>query len=230
MKRLATKTHILAFVLSVLPWVSSTGLAQQEMNLRKQGITPYSVELKPLPTSMSFLGGNGTGSVGLGGEVFLSPNTAIVVGGSYADMNLPNNMTRKATDSNKNEPVPDKLIAYHISPGLRWYSSRAYESSWYGGAALGYSDIHGKYAFEDTTIDSKVSSVLPTLEAGYRWLFTNNFLVRLGAAVAGNMVTKHDETAVDKTSSYATDGEDKVKKINQTPVLAALDLGLGYAF
>jgi hypothetical protein len=206
--------------------LSSGAFAQQEMNLRAEGLRPYSAELKPLPTAISTVG-NGSGSFGVGAEALVSDKLAFFVDASYVDLDTPNNLVDKEKEANE-DPVPNTMFGYMVQPGLRWYGSPAV-SSWYGQLGVGYAESKGKYEYGNATIDSKSISTLPTLAAGYRWLFRNNMLLRLGAGASANLVQTHDESAVENTSDAAR-GEDKVSDLVKTPVLAAVDFGLGYAF
>ena len=205
--------------------LSTMASAQQEMAIRTEGVQPYSVELKPIPTILS--AAPGVASIGAGFESFFMPKVAFFGEASYLDAKLQGKVVGTAKDRNT-DPVPSKEIGYKGLLGARWYATPE-EHSWYAGGGVGYSDSSGKWEYKNEVVDSRLVSVLPTVQGGYRWLWNNNVLLRLGADVAlNNIQTRTNDAHSD--SIDAKDAEAKLKKIQDHVWLATVDLGLGYAF
>jgi len=204
----------------------ATTFAQEELKLRNEGIRPYTVEIKPLPTALSAV--PGIGSIGVGSELFFSSKSALFVDGQYTDANLPNRVLKQVKENNTGEPIPRTMIGYNVTSGVRFYSSPALHS-WYGALGVGYSELTGKWDYDDATVQSHIISVLPTVAAGFRWVFENNVILRLGANFSSNIVKSESTTAAEQTAT-AADGVKKVSNSERTPMLAAVDVGLGYGF
>jgi hypothetical protein len=199
------------------------------MTLRTEGIRPYTVELKPLPTALSAVPEAGAvGSIGLGAEIFQTKHMAWFGEGQYIDVNTPNNLTNRSKQANPSSPVPSEMHGYEWTAGARLYGTPEV-STWYGSLGVGYSDYAGTFNYQDTTIAAHTISILPTVAAGYRWMFDNNVLLRLGLDVASNQVKSRRADAESQTAN-AADGEHKVRNLERTPVLANLDFGVGYGF
>jgi len=223
MKRIHTTGLYAACALVFALTQTAFGQAGAEVSAER---APFAVELKPLPTAMSFE--QGVGAVGASAEAFFADKWAWFIGGAYTDMNLPNNLIQKGQNNNKNTPIPSDVIGYTYYTGARYYTDPLL-GSWYGDLGAGYAEQTGKWNYKGTLVDSRAVSVLPMVGAGYRWVFANRVLVRLGANVAYNNSKVDKATATEVTNNYQ-DAENKVYDTLKTPVLASLDLGLGYAF
>jgi hypothetical protein len=207
-------------------WISSAS-AQVETTktTRIQESNDVTVELKPIPLIANLV--PGVGSIGIGGEIFANENISIFSNLYYTDVNLPNRISGTMADRAE-DPVPDAMTSINVSLGGRFYGSPL-GSTWYTGAAVGYIDSTGKWEYEDVEINHSLSSVTIAVEGGYRWRWPNNVLVRLGGGLASNNIQSSSYTS-DSTSKNADDGKKKVKELNSMPVMAAVDLGLGYMF
>lgn len=177
-----------------------------------------SVEVKPLALMGSAI--PGIGAFGIGAEKFLDNNTAGFVDLSFmtADLNK-----RTVQDNDQKYALPDRVNSYGVDLGARYYGVPA-THTWYAGAKLGYNRSEGNWTYRDDTVRKEVAALTPGVEGGYRWLFTNGVLVRAGAGAAGNVVVG------EKTSEAKEETIDKVDKATKAPVVAKLDVGLGYAF
>jgi len=218
---------VAAFVLGLVASgqvMAQTSLSKVETAAREHRLN---VEIKPLPTILTALGQAQAGSLGLAAEAFVSPHYAAYIGGEYVDVRLSKDMVQRATDSYRNAIVPSKVLGYYIHPGVRYYTEPL-ASSWYAEGGVGYTARKEQYRYRDSFVKSQVQSILPNVGGGYRWLF-DRFLVRLGASAVGNSLVSRSEVPVEDTAE-AREGQKKVRDVNRVPVMAAVDLGLGYTF
>ena len=184
------------------------------------------LELKPLAAALSST--PGVGSAGIGAELGLNENMT-----SFADVyalnaNLP---SRLRNEGRENEvPVVQKMQGYSGDLGARYYGQPLGDDSWYGGVRLSYGYAKGQWGYQGEQIDQSVRTLSPGVEAGYRWIWTNNLLLRVGAGADSNLVQQNDASAVARETAVTSDAEDKVKGYAKVAVTPRLDMGLGYAF
>lgn len=203
---------------------AATASAQQEMNVRGQGVRPYTIEVQPISNTLSAVPGPG-----LGFEAFATERVSVFVNGTYADVDMDNTTINSIrARSGDDDAIPTVGYGYNAALGARWYSAPQ-RSSWYGGAGVGYSEMDSKWEVGDEVVKATVVSVVPGVSAGYRWLWDNNVLLRVGAGVASNNVQTKDFTDENDTAE-ARDAEDTVRDLATQPVIANMDFGIGYAF
>lgn len=205
---------------------AAPAIAQQEMNIRKQGVRPYSTEIKPVTTALSAI--PGIGGIGIGTEAFLTPKVSWFVDGTYMDVNLPGTTLKRAREAADDEPFPVHTYGYNVTTGARWYSSPA-TSSWYAGLGLGYAETNGKWESNDERVKVKTASTLPSVAAGYRILWSNNLLMRIGGGVASN-VNRTKDVVADGNTQAAKDAENKIDDRIDRNLVANVDFGFGYAW
>ena len=180
-----------------------------------------SVEVKPLPLALSVL--PGLGAAGIGVEQSAAPNVAVFGEGYLSTVDMTKRMLR---DNDKSTTaLPDRVNVYAVDVGARIYTVPQ-AHAWYAGGKVGYARNDGDWVYRDQTVSKRVDSVTPGVEGGYRWLFENGFLVRLGAGAGGNVIVA-EKTDSSKATSEAVD---KVDAITKPTFSGKLDLGLGYAF
>ena len=185
---------------------------------------PAAFEFKPLATTLDMVPGPG-----VAGEVFFADKVSVFLQGSYTDADLPGaRMKDYGVDSKKNA-VPIKGYGYGYAAGARWYNSPE-SDSWYADAGIGYSQHNATWEYKDQRVKGRLETVLPGVSGGYRWRWSNGFLVRLGAGIAANGVASSSAKAEDPASPDAKEAEKKVKNITTQATVGGVDLGLGYMF
>ncbi len=186
----------------------------------------FSAEIKPLPTLLSVI--PGVAGAGVGAEVMATSDTAIYTDLMYLDSNLSGASEAEAKDRAGDGLYPNKARAVNIDIGGRFYTDPL-SHSWYGGAKLGYSTLRGQWFYKDQVLEQRTASLTPGINAGYRWKWENDVLVRLGAGAAANFVQFQDIDR-DNDSDEAKEGQDKMDTAAHAPIIANLDLGVGYMF
>ena len=78
-------------------------------------------------------------------------------------------------------------------------------------------------------LEQNTSTLTPGINAGYRWLWNSGVVVRVGGGAALNLVQKEEVTS-ERDDQYTRDGRDDLDSKVKTPILANVDLGLGYMF
>jgi hypothetical protein len=189
-----------------------------------RGIT---AEVKPLQTLLSAI--PGVGVVGFGLEGFVRPKTTV-----YSEVNIINsNLPERLEGAAKDKLGDDKLYANKmrggaVDIGSRWYNNPI-GHSWYTGGKIGYQEASTEWEYNDEVLTQRSASLTPGINAGYRWAWQNNVVVRLGAGASLNLVQAQN---VDSENDNADTDEarDELDEAAKVPVLANVDLGLGYMF
>jgi hypothetical protein len=218
-KRSTSWTTAWVLALSSAPAIGA-GL-DSEVRAPRRGVT---VEVKPLPTLLSTIPGVGAASAGV--ELEMRNGTAPFVEATAFNTDLPERFDAKGKE--EMDLYPNRLKGGAVDFGARIYARPGFDS-WYGGAKVGYAAVSGQWAYHDATIDHRVTAYMPGVNGGYRWLWQNRLVVRAGAGLAINLVQSQDVTR-HGAEGQAAEAEDKVKDKFDTPVLANVDLGLGYMF
>jgi len=193
----------------------------------------YSVDIQPLPILVDI--GLATGAYGglasFGGEVQVADQIGAYATVGGARIRLSEDQVSKAYDQTTS-PVPRKITTAGIAVGGRYYTTSAMTDSWFASGALGATRSMAQWDDTKERVNEDTWVVAPNVEAGYRWLWTNGFLVRLGAGASVPLYATRDySTAAALRLPAATDIENKVRKQeDRFAVLPALDLALGYAF
>ena len=87
-----------------------------------------------------------------------------------------------------------------------------------------------QWGHQGEQVDQTVRMISSGLEGGHRWNLMNNFLVRLGAGLDGNIISENSATPVGAETSVTRDGEDQVKGYAKMAVTPRAELGVGYIF
>jgi hypothetical protein len=206
-------------------------LAQSDITTTKSDpyrlqIDDISMELKPLTTLMSAV--PGVGSIGLGFEAFVAPRFAVFSNFAVMNANLPHAYDDDVQEFSR--LYPRSFTGGSIGLGGRYYGS-LFGDSWYGGAKLGVTRVRAKWEYRDEVLSQDVGSLTPGVEGGYRWLWVNNVLVRLGVGASANLRQFDNiETESESASADVVSARKELDKTSKFPVLASVDLGIGYKF
>ena len=122
------------------------------------------------------------------------------------------------------------MTGYSGDAGFRYYNHTIGIDSWYGGAKVGYTMAAGQWGYQGEQVKSTHRTVTPGAEAGYRWVWTNNMLFRVGAGVDANVVQENNTSPVNDATEVTADAEDRIQGYGQVAMLPRMDLGLGYTF
>lgn len=186
----------------------------------------YSVEVRPLETLASSVPGVAAG--GISTEANLGKQWAIMVGGSYADINsLPRKFVTTMNED-KGSPLFDNGFGYSVGAGLRYYNVPIGDSS-YGGLNLDYGETHLRWGFREETYKTDQIAITPSLVAGYRWVWLNGLMMRLGAGAGLPSIAS--QKIIDKSDGKdAEEGHTKIEDILNQKVALKLDFGIGMMF
>jgi hypothetical protein len=132
-----------------------------------------------------------------------------------------------AQDKN-NSPMAERGYAYATGGGLRYYAEPIGDSV-YGGLNIDYSEAHLGWDYKDEKYKSDQYAVTPSLNVGYRWVWQNGLLVRVGAG-AGLPSVQSQKIIAQTEGPNAQTGSNKLKDVLDQKVLPRLDLGLGMMF
>lgn len=218
-----TKSALISLAV-LLPSVAFAQISAHRQTAGRAG--PISIELKPLPTAMSAT--PGVGSAGLGAEVAWGDNATTFADIYAINANLPNRLRNEGRE--QDVPVIQKMNGYAGDIGARYYGQSVETDSWYGGARMSYTFAKAQWGYQGEKISQTVKTMSPGLEAGYRWIWSNNVLLRLGAGADSNIVQENNATAIDRETTVTADAEDKVKGYAKVAVTPRVDMGIGYAF
>jgi hypothetical protein len=86
--------------------------------------------------------------------------------------------------------------------------------------------VHADWEFKDERLTSTQFAVIPSVNGGYRWVWQNGFLLRLGLGAGLPSVPSQKIT----TAPALTEGEDKITELLEQQVVVNADLGLGVMF
>jgi hypothetical protein len=196
------------------------------------GVTTYSgptptlkrttFEIKPIETLLSSV--PGLASIGASLETYLGKGFAATVQGTYLDVNL-SGAQRQIIEDETNRPTVDNGYGYSAGAGLRFYED-VIGNSWYGGGAIDYREIHADWDYKDERLNSVQFAVIPSLSAGYRWVWQNGFLIRLGVGAGLPSVPTQNIS----TAPAMTEGEDKLTELLDQKFVAQADFGIGLMF
>lgn len=218
-------------ILSLIIVTSSSALAVEDTTLvlkseDNPAMKRYSVEVKPLETLSSSVPGVAAG--GISTEAMLGHQWALTIGGSYADIDgLPRKFVTTMNED-KGSPFFDKGFGYAVGAGLRYYNMPIGDSS-YGGLNLDYGETHLRWVFREETYKTDQIAITPSLVAGYRWVWLNGFLMRLGAGAGLPSVAS--QKILDKSAGKdADEGHKKIENILNQKVALKLDFGVGMMF
>jgi hypothetical protein len=200
--------------------VSATVQAEDNPRLKRN-----TFEVRPVEVLAAAVPGVASG--GASYEAYLGSNWAANVGGSYADVDMPQKYIGTTNDQADSALVEDGY-GYSVGAGVRYYDDPIGDSA-YGGFNIDYSELRYGFEFEDETYATEQYAVTPSLTAGYRWVWQNGVLARLGAGVG--LPSVQSQSVISETNGpSAEEGLDSVNDILDQDVLAKLDLGVGMMF
>jgi hypothetical protein len=223
MKRLTT--------IATFMFMSLAANAQQ--NAGTMSVTPQetpafkrnTIELRPFESAASAI--PGVAASGATFETAVSKQWAAVIGGSYTDVSI----SRKNFDQVRektNDPIVDSGYGYSAGIGVRYYEDPIGNST-YGGGHLDYSEIKANWNYENNDYVTRLYGAIPSLVVGYRWVWQNGLVARLGAGAGVPIVDTQSTTAVTSNGDTAK-GVEKIQGFVDQNVIAKLDLGFGYTF
>ncbi len=200
----------------------------QLATIRDRIPTPTSVvvEVKPIPTVLNVV--PGVRSVGIGTELIGNTAYTTFIDGYLLDSNLPSRLRSEGREDET--PVLQRGQGYSADVGLRYYMSSVTTDSWYGQASLGYALSMSQWGYQGEKVDHTFRSVMPGVAAGYRWIWGNNFLLRVGAGVDGNLVQQNTVTPVVASTAATAEAESDIEGAALAAVMPMVDLGMGYRF
>lgn len=200
--------------------VATTVKAEKNPELKRT-----TIELRPIETLASAT--PGIASAGASAEFYVGHNWAVLFGGSYGDIDLPQKFVGTANEK-KNTPIANDGYAFNAGTGMRYYEDAIGDSA-YGGVTIDYNEQHATWKLNDDVVAVNQYAVTPSLVAGYRWVWQNGLLARLGAGVG--LPSTQSQTVVNKTSGPdAVDANNKVTDLLDQNVIAKIDLGIGVMF
>jgi hypothetical protein len=206
---------------------ASPSVASTRTGYLPTNITGITAEVKPLPTLLSVVPGVGILSAGV--EGFVQPNIAIFTEAAAMSSNLPDRLRGATKDRLGNDKLyANKMRGGSIDVGARYYNTPM-RSSWYTGGKVGYKAASAEWEYNDEVLEQETATITPGINAGYRWKWDSNFIVRLGAGATANLVQKQ-RVKSDRDNEDVKDARDQLDEAVKTPVLANIDLGLGYMF
>jgi hypothetical protein len=169
--------------------LAATGVSQdfsvESEQVRQQRAT---LELKPLTTLSSSV--PGVGAFGASFEIMASQRWGVFVDGAYADANLKDVWIGTVEDET-NQPSPTRGFGYTVGTGLRYYDDPL-GNSMYAGGSIAYGESQTKWSYGDAEYDVDVYAAAPGIFAGYRWIWSNGVLLRLGAGLSSPTIdTEH---------------------------------------
>ncbi len=222
MKLVSTLVGLAALVLGASAQAQDVSSVKSESNppLRR-----VSVEVRPLESLISATPGIASG--GLSIETYLGHNFGLRIGGSYADVNLPDRIVNTANEE-RDTPVVEKGYGHTAGAGLRYYDNPIGDSL-YAGGDIDYSMLKTTWKFNDDRFAVERYAVEPSIVAGYRWVWQNGVLARIGAG-AGLPRADSQTVTAETDGPDAAEGLDKINDALDTPVLAKLDFGFGMMF
>lgn len=203
---------------------------QSKLNEQTPSLKRNSLELRPMDVLISAI--PGIASAGLSFESYLTHGWTIVADGSYYDVNL-SGRQRSIAEDQTDEPVVDTGYGYQAGAGVRVYEDPIGDSG-YLGALLYYRELHAKWEFNDERLTSTQFAAIPTVAAGYRWVWNSGFLLRAGISAGLPSVPSqavHSEpAAVNSRTTPTTDGEKKLSDMLDQQTIVTGDLGIGVMF
>lgn len=218
-------------ILSLMTLAAWTNLARADdlsatlKGERNPPLKRNSFEIRPIESVAAAAPGIASGGASF--ETYLGQNFALKVGGSYADVDLPNKVTATVTDKT-HEPMVETGYGFSAGAGVRYYDYPI-GNSIYAGGDIDYAEAHVGWGYKDESYKSTRYQVMPSLVAGYRWVWQNGMLVRLGGG-AGLPSVPSQKVVATTDGADSQRGLDKINKTLDTKVLAKIDLGVGMMF
>ena len=212
----------------------SQGSISAQDNVRKTALDFY-----PLPMLM--------GEFGAELDFATSNNTALGI--QFAYFNPTFGLSGVIINSKLDDGDKLEINVHAFLPGITYtYYTKPEMEGFYIGGLVRYKHASGTALYEDNNgsvrgqakTDMSISTINPNVIGGYRWVFDNNFSIRLGAAVGGQINIVDDITY----STVWEENEGDGKKIEEDlqkgleiqlrsfvkPVTFQLVAGLGFTF
>lgn len=192
------------------------------------------IEFKPLPTLMStFANGQGAGAA-LELSSSRYDNWVFVASAeAYRGARSDDGMIPDSIENNETAPVDETDYIYQqFGFGVRSYSNRQDDSYYLGGEVAVSSEVQS-FEVSDDSYDILSTSYRPSFEFGYRWVWDNGTLFRLGTkfTYVTNIRNRFDGEESELPEAWR---ETFVKSLedaeSKDDVYANIDLGIGYTF
>ena len=220
------RTKLLSVI--ALTFVSGVAFAQAENEMQLESVPSVkrtSVEINPVSALISSV--PGVGAVSGTAEGYIGDKFAGYVELGYADIDLKNSWVEDAEEQT-NEPVVKKGYGYATAVGLRYYEDIV-GSSFYGAGAISYAESKAEWQYEGNDYKSELYTVTPSVSAGYRWVWQNGVLLRLGVGAGMPKVASQNISRANEGGTVE-DGRKKIDDLQNQDMIAKVDFGLGYTF
>jgi len=192
------------------------------------------LEIKPLPILMTSLAG-GQG-LGLSFELTSSKYdnwVFVTTAEAYKGPRNDDGLISEDIENNALSPVEETDYMYQqIGFGIRAYSNRQDDSYYVGGDFSIASEVQS-FEVSESSYDIVSQSYRPNLEAGYRWVWENGTIFRLGAKLTyvTNINNRFDGEEADLPAEWRDDFVRSLDEAEQNDDLYAnIDVGLGLSF
>ena len=193
----------------------------------------FGVELKPLPILMtSMSGGQG---FGVGFELNSSVYKNWVIVSSAEVYRGPRNDEGVVPENMEKGQVEVEETEYEfqqLSFGLRSYSNRQ-DDTYYIGGELSVANEVQEFEVSDHNYNVRSQSLRPAVEFGYRWIWDNGSMVRLG--LKGIFITNTQNRLDGDGAQIPEVWREEFYKVldegeSKTSFYATMDVGIGYTF
>lgn len=222
MKCQATRNNVILAALLATGYILSSGIAMAETST-------VSAELKPLP--LIFNAVPNSSGFGAEGEASLNDNVTLFGGVTHMHLKFSDRMVDDIQEDDSDKLIPTDIRSDAVTAGGRYYGNAA-ASSWYAGGEVGGGVTRVKWLYEDTRVTDRNVFYMAGVQGGYRWLWDNGFLIRVGGGLAYNTSQKRELSSDAEGEEYdkAKDKVEDQKNNNLAMTSAMLDFGLGYRF
>lgn len=219
--------------MSVRQLVVIVSLAAASSSLAVEANYNFGVELKPLPILMtSMTGGQG---LGVGFELNSSIYHNWVVVSSAEVYKGPRNDEGMVPDNMEKGQIAVEETEFEyqqLSFGLRSYSNRQ-DDTYYVGGELSVANEVQEFEVSDSIYNVQSQSLRPAVEFGYRWIWDNGSMFRLG--MKGVFITNTQNRLDGDGAELPEVWREEFYKVldeaeRKTSFYATMDVGIGYTF
>ena len=192
------------------------------------------LELKPLPIFMTTL----TGGQGIGGAVELTSSrydtwVLVTSAEAFRGPRQDEGMIPERIEENGTAPVSETDYIYQqLGVGLRSYSNRQDDSYYIGGEFALTTEVQS-FEVADSSYNIVSRSYRPNIEFGYRWVWDNGTVFRLGTKITyvTNIRNQFDGEESELPEEWRDDLLQSLEQASQKDdVYPGIDIGVGYSF